>query len=149
MLADGTVHDRFIPPEADPSNPRAVVWRICSWDGVTDFHSAASRFHRCFVLLFVAVTAFSAWFMTSSPRLSYFGIQVVVLFTDQCERIQNADLTRGGERPRRRYLASDCFAMWLIFDKVWGVPAARELKETFISNLRLARTACREQAQRT
>src|SRR5882762_8286033 len=33
-----------------------------------------------FVLLFVAVTALAAWFMTASPRLSYFGIQVVVAF---------------------------------------------------------------------
>jgi multidrug resistance protein MdtO len=32
------------------------------------------------VLLLVAVSAFAAWFMTSSPRLSYFGIQVAVAF---------------------------------------------------------------------
>jgi multidrug resistance protein MdtO len=33
-----------------------------------------------FVVLFVAVTALSSWFMTSSPRLSYFGIQVALAF---------------------------------------------------------------------
>jgi multidrug resistance protein MdtO len=33
-----------------------------------------------FVLFLVAVTAFAAWFMTSSPRLSSFGIQVAVAF---------------------------------------------------------------------
>jgi multidrug resistance protein MdtO len=36
------------------------------------------------------------------------------------------------------------FAMWLIFDKLWGVPAARELKETFLSNLRLLAQFARE-----
>jgi multidrug resistance protein MdtO len=32
----------------------------------------------------------------------------------------------------------------LIFDQLWGVPAARELKETFISNLRLLAQFARE-----
>jgi len=36
------------------------------------------------------------------------------------------------------------FAMWLIFDQWWGMPAARELKETFISNLRLLAQFARE-----
>ena len=33
-----------------------------------------------FVVLFVAVTSLSSWFMTSSPRLSYFGMQVAFAF---------------------------------------------------------------------
>ena len=33
-----------------------------------------------FTILFVAVTAVASWFMTSSPRLSYFGVQIVVAF---------------------------------------------------------------------
>jgi len=36
------------------------------------------------------------------------------------------------------------FAMWLVFDQLWGMPAARELKETFISNLRLLAQFVRE-----
>ena len=36
------------------------------------------------------------------------------------------------------------FAMWLIFDRWWSVPAVRELKETFISNLRLLAQFARE-----
>src|SRR5262249_21194511 len=33
-----------------------------------------------FTVLFVLVTALSAWFLTSSPRLSYFGLQVAFAF---------------------------------------------------------------------
>jgi multidrug resistance protein MdtO len=40
------------------------------------------------------------------------------------------------------------FAMWLIFDKLWGAPAARELKETFASNFRLLAQFAREPASK-
>jgi multidrug resistance protein MdtO len=97
-----------------------------------------------FVLLFVAVTAFSAWFMTSSPRLSYFGIQVVVAF--YLINVSEFKMQTSLEVARDRVVGIllGLFAMWLIFDKLWGVPAARELKETFISNLRLLAQFARE-----
>jgi len=33
-----------------------------------------------FTVLFIFVTALAWWFMTSSPRLSYFGVQVALAF---------------------------------------------------------------------
>src|SRR4029077_21097239 len=97
-----------------------------------------------FVLLFAAVTALSAWFMTSSPRLSYFGVQVVVAF--YLVNVSEFKMQTSLEVARDRVVGIllGLFAMWLIFDKLWGMPAARELKETFISNLRLLAQFARE-----
>jgi multidrug resistance protein MdtO len=36
------------------------------------------------------------------------------------------------------------FMMWLVFDQLWGAPAAVEMKRTFISNLRLLAQLARE-----
>jgi len=97
-----------------------------------------------FVLLFGVVTALSAWFMTSSPRLSYFGIQIAVAF--YLINVSEFKMQTSLEVARDRVVGIllGLFAMWLIFDKLWGVPAARELKETFISNLRLLAQFARE-----
>jgi len=97
-----------------------------------------------FVLLFAAVTALSAWFMTSSPRLSYFGVQVVVAF--YLVNVSEFKMQTSLEVARDRVVGIllGLFAMWLIFDKLWGMPAASELKETFISNLRLLAQFARE-----
>jgi len=97
-----------------------------------------------FVLLFVAVTALAAWFMTSSPRLSYFGMQIAVAF--YLINVTEFSMQTSLEVARDRVVGIlfGLFAMWLIFDKLWGVPAARELKETFISNLRLLAQFARE-----
>jgi multidrug resistance protein MdtO len=97
-----------------------------------------------FALLFVAVTAFSAWFMTSSPRLSYFGIQIAVAF--YLINVSEFKMQTSLEVARDRVVGIllGLFAMWLVFDKLWGVPAARELKDTFISNLRLLAQFARE-----
>jgi multidrug resistance protein MdtO len=97
-----------------------------------------------FVLLFVAVTALAAWFMTSSPRLSYFGMQIVVAFylINLAEFRMQTSLEVARDRVVGILLG--LFAMWLIFDQLWGMPAARQMKETFISNLRLLAQFARE-----
>src|SRR6202035_4910799 len=97
-----------------------------------------------FVLLFVAVTALAAWFMTSSPRLSYFGMQIAVSF--YLINVTEFRMQTSLEVARDRVVGIllGLFAMWLIFDQLWGMPAARELKETFISNLRLLAQFARE-----
>ena len=97
-----------------------------------------------FVVLFVAVTALSAWFMTSSPRLSYFGMQIAVAF--YLINVSEFRMQTSLEVARDRVVGIllGLFAMWLIFDQLWGMPAARELKETFISNLRLLAQFARE-----
>ena len=97
-----------------------------------------------FVLLFVAITALSAWFMTSSPRLSYFGMQIAVAF--YLINVSEFRMQTSLEVARDRVVGIllGLFVMWLIFDQLWGMPAARELKETFISNLRLLAQFARE-----
>src|ERR1700740_1728546 len=106
MRVDRTLHDRFIPPEADASNPWRYGWGICTWDGLADFHSAASRFHRWFCAPFRCRHRLECLVHDLEPP------PIVLRHTDrsgflldQCERIQNANLPRGGERPRRRHLA--------------------------------------------
>jgi multidrug resistance protein MdtO len=97
-----------------------------------------------FVVLSVAVTALSSWFITSSPRLSYFGMQVAVAFY-----LINLDgfkmqTSLSVARDRVVGILLGLFIMWLVFDQLWGVPAAVQMKKTFISNLRLVAQFARE-----
>ena len=97
-----------------------------------------------FVVLFVAVTALSAWFMTSSPRLSYFGIQVALAFylINLSEFKMQTSLAVARDRVVGILLG--LFIMWLVFDQLWGAPAGVEMRKTFISNLRLLAQFARE-----
>ena len=90
-----------------------------------------------FTVLFVLVTALSSWFMTSSPRLSYFGLQMALAF--YLINLQGFKIQTSLEVARDRVLGIllGLFMMWVVFDQLWGAPAAVEMKRTFISNLRL------------
>ena len=97
-----------------------------------------------FVVLFVAVTALSCWFMTSSPRLSYFGIQVALAFY-----LINLDgfkmqTSLAVARDRVVGILLGLFMMWLVFDRLWSASAAVEMRRTFTSNLRLLAQFARE-----
>jgi multidrug resistance protein MdtO len=97
-----------------------------------------------FTVLFVAVTVFCSWFMTSSPRLSYFGIQVAVAFylINLSEFKMQTSLAVARDRVVGIFLG--LFVMWLVFDQLWSAPAAVQMKKAFISNLRLVAQYARE-----
>src|SRR5271165_1335077 len=90
-----------------------------------------------FLVLFGIVTAVSSWFMTSSPRLSYFGVQLALAFylIHLQEFTIQTSLTIARDRVVGILLG--LIMMWLVFDRLWGTRAAVEMKRTFIRNLRL------------
>jgi multidrug resistance protein MdtO len=89
-----------------------------------------------FTVLFVAVSAVAPWFATSSPRLSYFGVQIIVAFYLINLQEFREQISLGIARDRVVGILLGLCAMWLIFDQLWGTLASVEMKKAFASNLR-------------
>ena len=82
-----------------------------------------------FTLLFLSVTFVAAWIATSSPRLSYFGIQTAFVFyiiNLQDFGIQTS-LVHGRDRVVGIMLG--LVMMWLVFDQLWSAPTAVEMRK--------------------
>jgi len=97
-----------------------------------------------FVVLFLAVATAAAWVATSSPRLSYCGVQIAFAFfliNLQDFKIQTS-LTVARDRVVGILLG--LFVMWLVFDHLWSAPAAVAMKQAFVSGLRLFAQFARE-----
>jgi multidrug resistance protein MdtO len=90
-----------------------------------------------FAVLFIAVIAFAAWIATSTPRLSYLGVQVAVAFCliNLQEFTFQTSLTVARDRVIGVLLG--LLMMWLFFDQLWSRPAGVEMRRTFASALRL------------
>jgi multidrug resistance protein MdtO len=97
-----------------------------------------------FTVLFLAVTFIACWFATSSARLSYFGVQVAVAFylINLQEFKLQTSLSVARDRVAGIFLG--LLMMWLVFDQLWGTPAAVEMRRAFASNLRLLAQFTRE-----
>jgi multidrug resistance protein MdtO len=97
-----------------------------------------------FTLLFLAVTIPGVWVATSGPRLSYFGVQILVAFylINLSEFKVQTSLDVARDRVIGIFLG--LLMMWLAFDRLWGSPAVLEMKKEFISNLRLLAQFARE-----
>src|SRR5262249_4151365 len=97
-----------------------------------------------FLLLFVFVTALSSWFLTASPRLSYFGIQVALAFS--LVNLQEFAIQTSLSVARDRVVGVllGLFMMWLVFDRLWSAPAVVEMKRSFVLNLRLMAELARD-----
>jgi multidrug resistance protein MdtO len=89
-----------------------------------------------FTILVAAITAFSAWFLTCSPRLSYFGVQVALAFYLINLQEFAVQTSLAVARDRVMGVLLGLFAMWFVFDQLWGKPAAVEMKRTFVRTIR-------------
>ena len=90
-----------------------------------------------FTVVFIATIAAAAWISTSTPRLSYLGVQVAVAFCliNLQEFTFQTSLTVARDRVIGVLLG--LFMMWLFFDQLWSRPAGVEMKKAFSSTLRL------------
>jgi multidrug resistance protein MdtO len=97
-----------------------------------------------FTILFVVVTVISAWIMTASPRISYFGVQIAVAF--YLIHLQGFQFETSLTTARDRVVGVlfGLFAMWLIFDQLWGSPAGVEMRRSLIGGIRKLAQLARE-----
>jgi len=90
-----------------------------------------------FTLFFAAGTAIAAWFATSSPRLSFFGVQMALAFyfvNLQDSHIQT-DLTIARDKVIGVLLG--ILAMGFIFDRFGAKSDAEQLQKLLVRNIRM------------
>jgi multidrug resistance protein MdtO len=90
-----------------------------------------------FALFFAAATAIAAWFATSSPRLSFFGVQMALAFyfvNLQYFEIQT-DLTIARDKVIGALLG--ILAMGFIFDRFGTKSDAEQLPKLLVQNVRM------------
>jgi multidrug resistance protein MdtO len=89
------------------------------------------------IILFACVTAISAYVATSSPRLSYAGLQMAFAFylINVTDFSISLDLTIGRDRAIGVLLGIG--AMWLVFERLYPRPAAVEMVRMFAASARL------------
>ena len=97
-----------------------------------------------FTILFIFVTAFASWFMTSSPRLSYFGVQIAVAFYLIHLNSFAIEPSLSIARDRVVGILLGLIMMWLVFDQLWGASALSDMKRAFLSAVRLLAQFARE-----
>ena len=90
-----------------------------------------------FAIFFAAATAIAAWFATSSPRLSYFGVETAIAFYFvhlQGSEIQT-DLTIARDKVIGVLLG--ILAMGFIFDRFGTKSDAEQLQKLLVRNVRM------------
>ena len=97
-----------------------------------------------FTVFFILVMMLVSWIMTSSPRLSYFGFQIAVIFCLINLQEFARQTSLAAARDRIVGVGLGLCMMWLVFDRLWSAPIAVEMKKTFISSLRLLAQLIRE-----
>jgi multidrug resistance protein MdtO len=90
-----------------------------------------------FTVMFFAVTAVAAWFITSSPRLSYFGAQFALAFYFIQLRGPSPQTNLAIARDNTMGILLGLMMMWLCFETLGAKPAVQVMRELFAENLHL------------
>jgi multidrug resistance protein MdtO len=90
-----------------------------------------------FSVLFMVVTAISAWISTATPRLSYLGLQLALAFYLINLQEFTIQTSLAIARDRVFGILLGLVSMWLIFDRLWVRDALQEMISAFSHNLRL------------
>jgi multidrug resistance protein MdtO len=90
-----------------------------------------------FTILFAVVTVIAAWISTASARLSYLGLQLALAFYLIYLQEFSPQTNLAIARDRVAGVALGLAAMWLVFDRLGGRPAAELMVKKFNANLRL------------
>jgi len=90
-----------------------------------------------FTVMFAAVTAVAAWFITSSPRLSYFGAQFALAFYFIQLRGPFPQTNLAIARDNTVGILLGLTMMWLVFETLGAKPAVQVMRELFAENLHL------------
>jgi multidrug resistance protein MdtO len=90
-----------------------------------------------FTLMFAAVTVVAAWFLTSSPRLSYFGNQLALAFYLIQLRGPSPQTNLAIARDNIMGILLGLLMMWLVFETLGTKPAVQVMRELFAENLEL------------
>ncbi len=88
-------------------------------------------------LLVTCVSAFSAWFVLASQRLSYFGLQTALAFYLAFIQDYSATTQLAPARDRAAGVLLGLLMMWLVFDNLWPVSAVEHMKAGLAKNIRL------------
>ncbi len=90
-----------------------------------------------FTIFFATVTALASWISTSSPRLSYCGLQIALAFylVNLQEPFEQISLSVSRDRVVGVLLG--LVAMWLVFDRISAPLASTRMNALLGTNLRL------------
>jgi len=86
--------------------------------------------------------------MTSSPRLSYFGVQITVAFCLIHLNSFAIEPSLSIARDRVVGILFGLIMMWFVFDQLWGASAVSDMKRAFLSAVRLLAQFAREPTSR-
>ncbi len=86
-----------------------------------------------FTIFFAVVSGIAAWLATSSPRLSYFGLQIALAFYLVNLQEPYEQISLSVSRDRVVGVLVGLLAMWLVFDHI-AAPSATSRMETLMRN---------------